>query len=161
GFTSSICFLSTLAFAILPAVKGSQGSTTPGLSTRISAGDGNRWRHAMIAIEGALSVFLLCSVGLIAQNLWALITHPMGFDPSHVVVMRMKLAGQRADAVNRKAGDIFQDYLDKIATIPGVEAAATVTGPPLLLTRSGNFELEGMTEPNGELKVVWAQNDLV
>jgi len=161
GFTLGISLLSAMVFAILPAVKGSQWTPGPGLSTRVAMGDGNRWRHAMIAIEGALSVFLLCGAGLVAQNLWKLISTPMGFDPNHVLVMRLKLPGRHEDTIDRKAGAVFQDYLDKISAIPGVESAATVTGPPLLPTRIGNFELEGVTEANGQLKTVWSENDLV
>jgi predicted permease len=115
----------------------------------------------MIALEGALSVFLLCGAGLVAQNLWTLIATPMGFDPSHVLAMRLKLPGGHDDFADRKAGVVFQEYLDKIAAIPGVDSAATVTGPPLRPARIGNAELVGVTEANGQLKIVWSNNHLV
>lgn len=161
GFTLAISLLSALIFAIVPAVKGSRWEPGPSLTSRIATGEGNRWRHAMIAIEAALSVFLLCGAGLVVQNLWTLLSTPMGFDPVHVLAMRLKLPARHEDSIDRKAGEVFQGYLDKIAAIPGVESAATVTGPPLRPARGGNAELVGVTDQTGALKSIISWNHLV
>ncbi len=116
----------------------------------------------MIALEAALSVCLLCGAGLVAQDLWTLVSTAMGFDPSHVLAMRLKLPARAQNAVDRKAALVFQEYLEKIAAIPGVDSAATVTGPPLRPARGGPTELVGVTdETTGALKVVMGQNHLV
>jgi hypothetical protein len=112
-------------------MKGSRWMPGPALSARVISNEGSRWRNAMIAIEAALSVFLLCGAGLVAQNLWTLISTPVGFDPNHVLAMRLKLPPQRPNALDPKGTVRFQEYLEKIAAIPGVDSAATVTGPPL------------------------------
>jgi predicted permease len=161
GFTLAISLVSAIIFATLPAVKGSRWMPGPSLTARIAIGEGNRWRHAMIALEGALSVFLLCGAGLVAQNLWTLISTPMGFDANHLLAMRLKLPGTHNDSVDHKAGLAFQEYLDRIAAIPGVESAATATGPPLRPARIGNAELVGVTDTNGQLKTIWSNNHLV
>jgi len=162
GFTLAISLVSALAFAIIPAIRGSRWTLGPSLNPHASGGEGNRWRHTMIAIEAALSVFLLCGAGLIVQNLWALISAPMGFDPNHVLAMRLKLPTSKSDnSVDPKAGLAFQEYLERIEAIPGVESAATVTGPPLRPARIGNAELVGSKEPSGENKIVWSVNHLV
>jgi predicted permease len=154
--------VSALVFAIVPAMKGSQWTLGTSLNARASGGEGNRWRHAMIAIEAALSVFLLCGAGLVAQNLWTLISTPMGFDRNHVLAMRLKLPTSRPqNSIDPKAGLAFQEYLEKIEAIPGVESAATVTGPPLRPARIGNAELVGAVEPNGKNKIVWSVNHLI
>jgi predicted permease len=160
-FTFTISLISAVLFAIIPAVKSSRWTPGPSLSARATTGEGNRWRHIMIAIEAALSVFLLCGAGLVAQNLWALISTPMGFDPNHVLAMQLKLPARHQNAIDRKAGQVFQDYLDKIAAIPGVDSAATVTGPPLRPARGGNAELVGVTDGSGTLKSIQAWNHLV
>jgi predicted permease len=110
----------------------------------------------MIAIEAALSVFLLCGAGLIAQNLWTLISSPVGFDPNHVLAMRVKLPATQQDAPNPRSKLAFQEYLKRVSAIPGVDSAATVTGPPLRPARGGPFELVGVTDENGKLKSVLA-----
>jgi putative ABC transport system permease protein len=73
GFTLAVAMISAIVFAIVPAVKSSRWSPGPSFSARMTTGEGDRWRHAMIAIEAALSVLLLCGAGLVAQNLWKLI----------------------------------------------------------------------------------------
>jgi predicted lysophospholipase L1 biosynthesis ABC-type transport system permease subunit len=80
-FTLALSIVSALVFAIVPALKGSLWSLGPSLNARATGGEGNRWRYAMIAIEAALSMFLLCGAGLVAQNLWTLISTPIGIDP--------------------------------------------------------------------------------
>jgi predicted permease len=162
GFTLAISLVSALVFATVPALKGSRWTLGPSLNARASGGEGNRWRNAMIAIEAALSVFLLCGAGLVVQNLWTLISTPMGFDPHHVLAVRLKLPSSRPqNSIDPKAGLAFQEYLEKIEAIPGVESAATVTGPPLRPARIGNAELVGAKEANGENKIVWSVNHLV
>ena len=161
GFALALSVFSALLFAIVPALKGSRWTPGPSLTTRLTAGEGNRWRHAMIALEAALSVFLLCGAGLVAQNLWTLIATPTGFDPNNVLAMQLKLPGRPQNSMVPKAGLLLQEYLDKIAAIPGVDSAATVTGPPLRPARGGNAELLGVTNGAGALKSIQAWNHLV
>jgi len=162
GFALIATMLSAIAFATIPALKSSQWTLGPSLGARVTGGEGNRWRQAMIALEAALSVFLLCGAGLVVQNLWALRAAPLGFDPNHLLVMRLKLpTSKNNDAMDPKAGLAFQEYVDRISAIPGVESSATVTGPPLRPQRIGNAELAGAKEPNGENKIVWSVNHLV
>jgi predicted permease len=103
----------------------------------------------MIAIEAALSVFLLCGAGLVAQNLWTLISTPMGFDPNHVLAMRLQLPPHQPNTS-------LTSYLEKIAAIPGVDSTSTVTGPPLRQAVAGPSEIVGETDQSGKLKSVIA-----
>ena len=148
GFTLAVSMISAIVFAIIPAVKGSRWTPGPSLSAHLTTGEGNRWRHAMIAIEAALSVFLLCGAGLVGQNLWRLISTPLGFNPQHVLAMRLKLPFGKLDLPDPRAGLALQEYVEKIEAIPGVEAAATVTGPPLRPARGGGpMQLVGSADP--------------
>jgi putative ABC transport system permease protein len=156
GFTLGVSLVSAIVFALLPAVKGSRWTPGPSIGARSGAGERNRWRHAMIAIEAALSAFLLCGAGLVAQNLWALIAAPMGFDPNHVLAMKIRLPLGKQDFPDPKAGPMFREYLRKIEAIPGVQSAATVTGPPLRPARGGNAQLAGVTDGAGNVKSIMA-----
>ena len=42
----------------------------------------------------------------------------------------------------------YREYLERIAAIPGVEAAATVTGPPLRPSQYGFFHVTGEPDPS-------------
>jgi predicted permease len=158
AFTLGISLISAMAFATIPAVKGSRWTPGPSLGARVTTREGSRWRHALIAMEAALSVFLLCGAGLVAQNLWTLMSTPMGFDAGHVLAMRLKLPQAKQDTPDPRAGRVFQEYLEKIQAIPGVEAAATVTGPPLRPARGGNAELIGVVDAAGAPRSVIAFN---
>jgi predicted permease len=161
GFTLAISLISVIVSAIVPAVKGSGATPGPALSAHATTREGNRWRHAMIAIETALSVFLLCGAGLVTYNLRALISAPMGFDPRRVLVMQLKLPSLTQNALDAKARFAFQRYLESIEAIPGVDSAATVTGPPLHPARGGPTELVGVTDATGRLKSVIGDNHLI
>jgi len=124
-------------------------------------GEGNHWRNAMIAIETAVSVFLLCGAGLVTQNLWTLISTPTGFDPNHLLALRLKEPFSQPNTLDPKARVPLQQYLERIEAIPGVDSAATVTGPPLRPSVSGPAELVGVTDRDGTLKSVIGDNHLV
>jgi putative ABC transport system permease protein len=74
--------------------------------------------------------------------------------------MRLKLPVHEENAIDRNAGRIFQNYVEKIEAIPGVDSAATVTGPPLRPARGGNAELVGVTDEAGALKSIISDNHL-
>jgi len=130
AFTLGLSTVCALLFAILPAVKGTAWMPGTHLNSRVVIGRGNRWRHVMISIEAALSIFVLCTAGLIVQNLWVLVSSPSGFDPRDVLIMRMQLPAPR-EQTNR----VSQEYLRNVSGIPGVHAAAIATSVPL---RPGN-----------------------
>lgn len=156
AFTLGVSVVSALLFAMLPAIKGSRWAPGPSIGARAGAGERNHWRHAMIAVEAALSAFLLCGAALVGQNLWTLIATPMGFDPNHVLAMKLRLPLGKQDQPEAKAGAMFGEYLRKIEAIPGVDSAATVTGPPLRPARGGNAQLAGVTDGAGNLKGIMA-----
>jgi putative ABC transport system permease protein len=110
----------------------------------------------MVALEAALSVFLLCGAGLVAQNLWTLVSTPVGFDPNHVLAMRLQIPSSKRDSPDPKAKPALHDYLRRISAIPGVDSSATVTGPPLRPARGGPRELAGETDSAGKRKGVIA-----
>src|SRR5437762_13987567 len=83
----------------------------------------------------------------------------MGFDPNHVLVFRLTDPPLQQNAAVSQA--VFREYLEKIAAIPGVDSAATVTGPPLRPSVSGPVELVGVTERDGRLKSIVGDNHLV
>ncbi|MGD0128466.1 MAG: ABC transporter permease [Terriglobia bacterium] len=148
AFTLGVSILSALVFAIIPALKGSRWTPGPSLSAHFTSGAGSRWRNAMIAVEAALSVFLLCGAGLVTQNLMNLVSAPLGFNPEHVLAMRLQLPFGKLEQPDPKAGKVLQSYVDKIEAIPGVEAAATITGPPLRPARGGGpIPLIGVADP--------------
>jgi len=100
----------------------------------------------MVALEAALSVFLLSGAGLLVQNLWTLVSTPAGFDPNHVTVMRVRLPFRREQSTRPIASVAYREYLEKIAAISGVDSAAAVTGLPVRGAGQRDFRIEGDPE---------------
>jgi putative ABC transport system permease protein len=151
AFTLILSAISAVLFAVIPAVKGSVWTPGAALTARAAIGQGNRWRHVMIALEAMLSVFLLSGAGLLGLNLWKLISTPAGFDANHVSVMRLRLPFRREQAVHPIASLAYREYLEKIAAIPGVDSAATVTGLPVRGAAQRSFRIEGDPEDAGAM----------
>ena len=155
-FTFGLSALSALVFAIIPALRVSMYALGPSLNVR-AFGQGNRWRHAMIAVEAALSMFLLFGAGLIGQNLLKLMVTPAGFDGSHVTLMQLALPPQRIETLPSTANPwertacAYEEYLERVQAIPGAEAAAISTAPPLLPQRGGPTRIVGVPIPDGSL----------
>lgn len=160
GFSLAASVSTAMIAAILPAAKSSGQLPGPSLGARGTAGEGNRLRHTMIAIEAGLSVFLLCGAGIVVSNLWTLVSAPMGFDPDDVLAMRIKLPAQEQRQMGADTA-AFELYLERIKAIPGVVSAATVTGPPLRPAIGGPLEIAGVTEASGELRTVISMTNQV
>jgi putative ABC transport system permease protein len=149
--TLALSVIAALLFAVIPAVKGSVWTPGPSLTARATIGQGNRWRHAMIAMEAMLSVFLLTGAGLLGQNLWKLVSTPAGFDANQVSVMSLALPFHREQTVHPIASLAYREYLEKIAAIPGVDAAAVVTGLPVRGAAQRYFRIEGDPDDPGAM----------
>ena len=107
---------------------GGRGSTS-GLSSR-------RARSALISLELALSVVLLAGAGLVARSFWSLQQVSLGFDPDHVALAELTVSlpndrtrGKYVDGAAR--GRFFDEILQRLATLPGVEAVGASRTIPL------------------------------
>lgn len=142
-FTAALSIGSALVFGIVPAIKGADFAPSSVLSMRGGTAGGNRWRHAMIALQAAFSMALLSAAGLLCANLWRLVTTPRGFDPDDVTVIQLRLPHVREQALGPSPMRAYQEYLEKLAGA-GVGPAAIVTGLPLTGAMRMNFQIEGM-----------------
>jgi predicted permease len=145
-FTFALSLLSTVASGIVPSLKGSAWPPGTALTSRGSAGTGNRWRHVMIAVEAAFSVVLLFAAGLLCQNLWRVLSASRGFDPGDVTVMQLRLPHVREQALNPSPMNGYREYLEKISAIAGVDSAAVVTGLPVRGRMQARFSIEGVPD---------------
>jgi putative ABC transport system permease protein len=98
----------------------------------------------LIVTEIALAVVLLAGAGLLLRSFAQLIATDPGFRTERILTARLNLPPARYD----KPGAIsnFADQLTgQIATLPGVNAAAAVSHPPLSFADRFPFALEGKT----------------
>ena len=152
-FTGVMVLLVTLAFGAIPLIRlrGGHAAITlrSGMSAAVGGRTARRVRHVLVASQVALAVVLLTGAGLMVRSFRALQNVDPGFVPKDVLTFRVSLptSDYPTSAV---AADFHQRFLDRLNTMPGVEAAGAVTRMPL--TGSGGFNplsVEGRAYPAG------------
>ena len=131
GFTLSL--LTSLLFGVLPAFRAASSSAGQRLRTgRGQVSGGARLRNALVVAQVALAVTLVIGAGLMTRSFLLLRSVDPGFDPRSVLAVSIQynLAGASgnidAHLVQRR-----QEILDRIAALPGVVAAGSITRLPL------------------------------
>jgi putative ABC transport system permease protein len=151
SFALGIGALSSVLFGLAPAFQASNPQLVDALKEggRTGAGGakGQRMRNSLVVAEVALALVLLIGAGLMMRSFMFLQKTDIGMDPSRTLTFRVGLPeAQFPD--NEAAPRFFTQLIPKLATLPGVEAAAATTSLPAL----GNigitaFILEGEPEP--------------
>ena len=99
----------------------------------------------MIA-EVALALVLLVGSGLMLRTVVRVLNTPAGFKPDNVLSMQVQTAGQRFNDA-AVFNQYFDQVLDAVRAVPGVESAAATSQLPL----SGDFDGYGVhieSQPN-------------
>ncbi|MGH9683510.1 MAG: ADOP family duplicated permease [Candidatus Acidiferrales bacterium] len=150
-FTAAAIGFVTFAFGLVPAWQASrtevQETLKQGGPTATSSFSHVRLRSALAIAEIALALVLLVGAGLMMQSLYRLLKVNPGFRPDRVLTMEMNL---RTAQYSKPAAilNFWQQTLERVRAIPGVERAALGTVIPL----SGNHDrdditVEGMPDP--------------
>jgi len=135
-----------LAIGIVSALGGEQGAggLRAGLQqgARRAAGGSAVARRALVVAEVALAIVLLASTGLLMRSLSRLFAVEPGFDASHLLTAQVVESGfaYRTDTARR---ELFEQALDAVRALPGVQAAAVTSQLPLSGELDGyGFELQ-------------------
>jgi putative ABC transport system permease protein len=133
-FTLGLSVFTGILFGIIPAVKTSRADLNGALKeggNQQSAGFHQNKARSLLAVgEISLAVVLLIGAALLIRTLIALGQVNPGFDPHHVLLMDMSLSGERF-ANTADVSRLVRDARQRINAIPGVEASAMTSWPPL------------------------------
>jgi len=154
GFNLVLCLAIAILCGLAPVVSVSK--TDPQRVLR--AGGGGTSRHSLrlfsilIASETGLAFILLVGSGLMIRSLIRLEQEDHGFRPDHVLTLRVPIgtrtqptpAGKYRSKPEQMA--FYKDLLDRVRTIPGLEAVGVVNNLPL----SGVNTSTIMTGPDGK-----------
>ena len=137
--TLAATMLSGLLFGCAPAWYASQVDPGESLKDGGRSGAGsshNKLRRALVVSEFALALALLAGAGLAMRSFWNLTRVDLGVRTDHVLKFELDQAdGRFKDPTQIET--YYRQILDRIQAIPGVSAAAVVTGSPLLGTSDG------------------------
>jgi putative ABC transport system permease protein len=149
AFTAALGVATPLIFGALPAlqlsrpnlrhaiVEGGRGSMTP---VRRSV------RDVLVGAEAAIALMLLIGASLLVHSFWRLLSIDPGFD-AHGVVALQAVVPQNKYPTPDASARFYQQLLDRIRSVPGIEAAGATTAPPLSGGGpSGTFVFEGGRE---------------
>jgi predicted permease len=145
-FAVAIALVSSIVFGLAPALQASRVSLVDGLrqgGKGSSIGARGGWaRNGFVVAEIALAVVLVTGAGLLARSLAALGSVDMGFEAERLLVMNTSVPVRTMEDAPR-ATAFYRDLLPELRAIPGVTAAAGVTGLPTAVISNGGYAIEG------------------
>jgi predicted permease len=147
AFTLAVSLLTGLIFGLVPAFQASNADLNDALKEggRGTTGGmrGIRIRNLLVVSEIALSLVLLVGSGLLIRSFIRLQQFELGFNPEHLLTMRIQLPGSKYREPNQIAG-FYKQLLERMEAIPGVQSAGAISSIFLTDTpQSTSFTIEG------------------
>jgi putative ABC transport system permease protein len=165
-FTAAIAIVSGILVGVWPALRISRSATLSTVLHEAGSRGGSggasrqRARSALVVTQVALAVVLLAGAGLTLKSFWRAQQEPLNFDPRGVLTVSIALPSARYDTPE-KVNAFNQQIVDRISTLPGVEAAAIGVNVPFDDNEwDSYFHLTGTPpdqpgqEPSAEVNIV-------
>jgi predicted permease len=135
SFTLGLSIATGLLFGLAPALQSSKPDLIPALKD--SGGSfshrGGRLRSALVVAQIALSLVLLISAGLCVRTLQNLQAVDLGFEAENMLTAKVDLGRQNYSEAQGR--EFYQRLLERVQSLPGVQAASLAIHVPL--SRSG------------------------
>jgi len=153
GFTLGLAILTSVIFGLVPALQSSKADLNETLkeSGRSATGGVRRRRlgSALVVAEVALSFVLLVGAGLMINSLLRLQRVNPGFRTDRILSMQIALPSTRYTQERPElTAAFFQQLVEGVKALPGVEAAGVTSALPLTNSGWGKlFTLEDRTPP--------------
>lgn len=124
GFTTALSILTGIVVGLLPALRVSRVNLSEPLKEQgrgSAAGAGSsRLQRMLVVSEVALALALLVGAGLMIRSFEHLETAPTGFNPDHLLTVRVPLASYKYSPA--QSADFYRQVLERIEAIPGVKS---------------------------------------
>ncbi len=158
-FSIVVTLLTAILCGLVPALAASRVNLNQTLSEggNKMAGErsGLRTRSLLVIAEIAVTVVLLAGATLILRSFVNLSSVKLGFDPSNVLTMQLRLQGEKYGKPEAKR-QFYRQLIDRLEAQPGVESASAVLIRPM----EGHvgwdvpFALEGQSETEAKKNAV-------
>ena len=126
GFTFGVSLLTGIVFGLLPAWAASRSGISESLKeggrSATAGGARQRLRSTFVVAELAVALILLVGAGLLIKTFWNLRSVEPGFNPDHLMTMRVELPEARYKEKDKQTRFRTQ-ALAEINSLPGVQAA--------------------------------------
>ncbi len=158
AWTVLIAIVAAAFFGLAPGLKMSGGNLQEALKdSGPGTGEGRkheRMRGALVISEVALACVLLIGAGLLLRSFLKVLDIDLGFQPDHSASIKVEYDDDAptGEASAAKRGVIFEQILERVSTLPGVEAAGMADYLPLGQNRAwGTPVPKGKVFPPGAL----------
>ncbi|MCI0486607.1 MAG: ABC transporter permease [Blastocatellia bacterium] len=154
GFAMVLSLLTGVVFGLVPALQ----ATRPDLNQVLKQGgrdtsSGGRTpvRSLLVVAEIGLALVLLIGAGLLMRSFVRLNNIDPGFNPENVLTMQVVLPESKYPEHHHRTA-FYDNLLQRVRSLPGVEAAGLINGLPLSYTGGGGgFFIEGRPESDSSL----------
>jgi putative ABC transport system permease protein len=138
-----VTLLTTLLCGLAPAFHALRGDL-PGRLAASGRGSGEALRHGkfrggLVVAEIAISLVLLTGAGLMVRSFLSLTGVSLGFDPSNILFAQLSTRNVSYDRVEQQKV-FFQQVLERVRSLPGVNAVAVGSSAPSITT-DGSSEI--------------------
>jgi putative ABC transport system permease protein len=146
AFTLGVSLITGLAFGVAPALSSARSNLNLVLRSGGRGGTGprvrSRVRDVLLVCEVASSAALLIGAGLLIRSLVRLQEVNPGFHADRVLTMQLSLPPARYSGL--QVGLFYEQLLNRVAGLPGVQAAGVCRFLPLSGNDASlNFQIEG------------------
>jgi putative ABC transport system permease protein len=154
AFTLAAAVLSAIGFGLVPALRVARPNLVEALKEGgHTSGAGRRrrsLRDALVVGEVAIALVLLVGAGLTVRSFQRLSGVDPGFDPRAALTLQVSLpSASYSDEASQTR--YFEQALDRLAALPGVESAGAISWRPLGTgSRTSYWPLDRPTPQPGE-----------
>jgi putative ABC transport system permease protein len=154
SFTLGISLLTGIVLGIAPA----WGASKPDINESLKEGGRGsmessgrrRLRNLIVISEIALALVLLTGAGLMIKSFSRLQGVDLGFNPDHVLAMRIALPSYKYPTQQQEAA-FFRQLLEQVKALPGINSAGAITDLPLSRwSTSVTFSVGGGSATSGQ-----------
>jgi len=144
-FALGVSLVTAFLFGLWPAIQGSRTQTREALqvaSQRTTAGvAARRAQSVLVVAEVALSLILLVMAGLMIRSFAKLTNIDPGMTTANVMSMRINRSPAKSKDGSQNA-IFFQSVIDRVKTLPGVEAVSVASHMPFVFTEEWPITVE-------------------
>ena len=134
GFAILLALITGLGFGLWPAVSASRADANETLKSSggaATAGGAGRVRRFLVAAELAVALTLLAGSMLMLRSFQRLVDTDPGYRTERVGTLELTFAQATAPNGDATRFDVLRRVVDRLAAMPGVEAAGIVNDLPL------------------------------
>ncbi len=148
AFTIGVSFVTGILFGLVPALQAGEVDVHETLKETGRGTSGKHWlRSSLVVVEVATTLVLLIGAGLMIRSFYRLQSVHPGFSYEHLTSFSVSLPVKKYETEAQRV-TFFNQLLENIRGLPGVEAAAAASGLPLGNNGSQtSYAVEGQAPP--------------